>query len=92
MADHDEHQGAGAKVRQVPALGGELVEVPVDDDGQVVVFWLDTGTDVPSGAIRNAEGQVLTTAVKLSSGYVTVPVDADRTPLEVPIAGTGESV
>jgi len=80
----------GEKVRRVQALSGEMVDVPVDDQGEIVVFWLDTITDVPSGAIRNAAGQVLTTAVKQSKGYVTVPVGADRTPLEAPIAASAD--
>lgn len=92
MGDEVQEQPKDERVRRVQALSGEIVEVPVDDQGDVVVFWLDSSTAVPSGAIRNATGQVLTTAVKLPTGYVTVPVGPDRTPLDVPIAAKDETV
>ncbi len=91
MGDDVEEQAKAARVRQVQAVSGELVEVPVDDEGDVVVFWLDATSAVPGGAIRNATGQVLATAVKLPTGYVTVPVGVDRTPLDVPIAAKDET-
>ncbi len=91
MGDDFVEQGTAERVRRVQAASGGLVDVPVDDQGDVVVFWLDATTAVPSDAIRNATGQVLTTAVKLPTGYVTVPVGADRTPLDVPIAAKDET-
>ncbi len=76
------------RVGKVTAANGQVVEVPVDQDGRVVVFWLDTAGDIPAEAIRNDKGQVLNTAVKLANGYITVPVDAERTPLDAPATGT----
>lgn len=91
MSDDTTSGSHHENMRQVHARNGEVVEVPVDEEGHVVVFWLDVDAEVPDEAIRNAEGKVLNTLVKLPTGYVTVPVDADRTPLEAPVAGVDET-
>jgi hypothetical protein len=71
--------------RQITAVTGDPVRVVVDRAAQPILTWAESG-DVPDGALRDKDGQVLFAHMAVGPGFAMVPVDERGAPLAAPVA------